>query len=290
MAIACPVCELHAESTFKIEGMDCHEEVALVERSLKKLAGLEALEADVVGQRLRIKYDAARLTTARIAEAVAQTGMRAWLEHEEPAPSASATMRQRLVLLSGVSLGIGFVLLAWEPGSLFAWIPFLASVLLAGVPTARRAAASARAGVLDIYVLMMVAVVGAVALGEFSEAASVIFLFAVAQLLEARAMDRARGAIRALMDLAPAEALVRRHHHELRVAVDDVRVGETVIVRPGEKIPLDGRVCAGESHVNQAPVTGESLPVEKSDGDDVFAASENSPSATAPTTATIIRT
>ncbi len=84
----CHVCELHAESTFKIEGMDCHEEVAILERRLKRLSGLEALDADVIGQRLRIKYDAAKLSTGSIAEAVAQTGMRAWLEHEEPAPVA----------------------------------------------------------------------------------------------------------------------------------------------------------------------------------------------------------
>ncbi len=276
MASACPVCELHAESTFKIEGMDCHEEVALLEKRLKRLSGLEALDADVVGQRLRIKYDAARLTTAGIAEAVAQTGMRAWLEHEEPAPGAGSTAtRQQLVALSGLSLGVGLVLLTADGLGGYAWIAFLASALLGGVPTARRAWASVRSGVLDIYVLMMVAVAGAVALGEFAEGASVIFLFAVAQLLETRAMDRARGAIRALMDLAPAEALVRRNGGDARVAVDDVRVGEVVIVRPGEKIPLDGRVFAGESHVNQAPVTGESLPVEKSTGDDVFAGTIN---------------
>jgi Zn2+/Cd2+-exporting ATPase len=275
MAAACPVCELHAESIFKIEGMDCHEEVALLEKRLKKLSGLEALDADVVGQRLRIKYDAARLTTAGIAEAVAQTGMRAWLEHEEPAPTASATTRQRFVVLSGVALGIGLILSMTREGASFAWIPFIVSALLGGVPTARRALTSARAGVLDIYVLMMVAVAGAVALGEFSEGASVVFLFAVAQLLETRAMDRARGAIRALMDLAPVEALVRRDGRELRVPVDDVRVGDTAIVRPGEKFPLDGRVVSGESHVNQAPVTGESLPVEKGAGDDVFAGTIN---------------
>ena len=88
MAESC-VCELHAESVFKIEGMDCHEEVAILEHRLKGLTGLERLDADVVGQRLRIQYDAAKLTTARIAEAVAQTGMRAWLEHEEPRPAAA---------------------------------------------------------------------------------------------------------------------------------------------------------------------------------------------------------
>ena len=94
----CQVCELHAESTFKVEGMDCHEEVAILERRLKRLSGLESLDADVIGQRLRIKYDAAKLSTGSIAEAVAQTGMRAWLEHEEPAPvAASAGTRMQLL-------------------------------------------------------------------------------------------------------------------------------------------------------------------------------------------------
>jgi Zn2+/Cd2+-exporting ATPase len=275
-APACPVCELHAESTFKVEGMDCHEEVAILERRLKRLSGLEALDADVMGQRLRIKYDAARLTTSSIAEAVAQTGMRAWLEHEEPAPApASGVTRQRLVLLSGLALGLGLLghLLGVEGWA--SWLPFLVSVVLGGVHTGRRALASARAGALDIHVLMVVAVAGAVLLGEWHEAASVVFLFALAQLLETRAMDRARGAISALMDLAPADALVRRDGHERRVAVEDVRVGEIVIVRPGEKVPLDARVSAGESQVNQAPVTGESLPIDKGPGDEVFAGTIN---------------
>ena len=122
---------------------------------------------------------------------------------------------------------------------------------------------------------MMVAVAGAIALGEWAEGASVVFLFALAQVLEARAMERARGAIRALMDLAPAEALVRRDGAERIVPIDAVAVGDVVIVRPGEKIPLDGRVHAGESHVNQAPITGESLPVYKSQGDEVFGGAIN---------------
>jgi Zn2+/Cd2+-exporting ATPase len=275
-APACPVCELHAESTFKIEGMDCHEEVAILERRLKRLSGLEALDADVVGQRLRIKYDAARLTTSSIAEAVAQTGMRAWLEHEEAAPPpASAVSRQRLVILSGVALGIGLLGHLLGAEGWIAWVPFVASVALGGIHTGRRALVSARAGALDIHVLMVIAVAGALLLGEWHEAASVVFLFALAQLLETRAMDRARGAIRALMDLAPADALVRRDGLEQRVPVDDVRVGDLVIVRPGEKVPLDARVSAGESQVNQAPVTGESLPIDKGPGDEVFAGTIN---------------
>jgi Cd2+/Zn2+-exporting ATPase len=275
-ASTCPVCELHAESTFKIEGMDCHEEVAILERRLKRLNGLEALDADVVGQRLRIKYDAARLTTSGIAEAVAQTGMRAWLEHERAQPAhASAAARTRLVALSGIALAAGFAMQVFDFAASSVWAPYATAIVLGGIYTARRAIASVRMGHLDINVLMLVAVAGAMALGEWAEGASVVFLFALAQLLETRAMERARGAIRALMDLAPAEALVRRDGVEQMRPVDDVRVGDVVVVKPGEKIPLDGRVIAGATEVNQAPVTGESLPAEKTRGDDVFAGTIN---------------
>jgi Zn2+/Cd2+-exporting ATPase len=275
MSTSCPVCELHAESTFKIEGMDCHEEVAILERTLHRLSGLEALDADVMSQRLRVKYDAARLSTSRIAEAVAQTGMRAWLEHEQPQPTASARGRQRLVVASGVMLAAGLGMLTVAALEPFTWMAFAASIALGGVHTGRRAITSLRARVLDINVLMLVAVAGAIVLGEWSEGASVVFLFALAQYLETRAMDRARGAIRALIDLAPSEALVRRNGADTLIDIDDAVVGDVVIVRPGEKIPLDGHVIAGESHVNQSPVTGESLPVEKHRGLDVFAGTIN---------------
>ena len=102
MTATCTVCELHAESTFKIEGMDCREEVTLLERRFSNLAGLEDFSADVMGQRLHVKYDAARLSTATIADAVADTGMRAWLEHEEPvvgtAPDRARRRARRLDL------------------------------------------------------------------------------------------------------------------------------------------------------------------------------------------------
>jgi Cd2+/Zn2+-exporting ATPase len=275
-ATTCPVCELHAESTFKVEGMDCHEEVAILERRLKGLNGLEALDADVVGQRLRIKYDAARLTTSKIAEAVAQTGMRAWLEHEEAQPAAAtAAARTRLVAISGSALVCGLAMRGFGVATSFAWVPFAIAIGLGGTYTARRALSSIRARHLDINVLMLVAVAGAMALGEWSEGASVVFLFALAQLLETRAMERARGAIGALMDLTPVEALVRRDRLEQLRPVDEVRIGDTVIIKPGEKIPLDGRVIAGSSEVNQAPVTGESLPAEKAAGDEVFAGTIN---------------
>jgi Cd2+/Zn2+-exporting ATPase len=277
VAAGCQVCEVHAESVFKIEGMDCHEEVAILEKRLTKLAGLEAISADVLQQRLTIKYDAAKLNTSAIAEAVAQTGMRAWLEHEHPVgPAPSAATRRLLVVLSGVLVGLGMVFEFAGLDRRAVVAAYGLAIASGGVYSVRRALHAARSLALDINVLMLVAVAGAMLLGEWGEGASVVFLFALAQLLEARAMDRARGAIRALMDLAPAEALIKEASGGLRKApIDTIAVGATIVVRPGEKVPLDGRVVAGESHVNQAPVTGESLPVEKRVDDEVYAGTIN---------------
>ena len=278
MAVACQVCELHAESVFKIEGMDCHEEVAILEKRLGKLPGLEGISADVLQQRLTITYDAAKLNTSVIAEAVAQTGMRAWLEHEQPiGPAPSAATRRLFVVLSGVLVCAGMALEFAGVDRRAVIGAYGLAIASGGFYSVRRALHAARSLALDINVLMLVAVAGAMVLGEWGEGASVVFLFALAQLLEARAMDRARGAISALMDLAPADALVRdAASGELRkLAVDAIAIGDIVVVRPGEKIPLDGCVTAGESHVNQAPVTGESLPVEKRPDDDVYAGTIN---------------
>ncbi len=140
---------------------------------------------------------------------------------------------------------------------------------------ARRAWGSIRKGRLDINALMVIAVAGAIVIGEWEEAAMVVFLFAVAQWLESRSLDRARAAIRSLLDLAPPEARIHDATGERMVGLDRVGPGQMMIVRPGERIPLDGTVQDGRSEVNQAPITGESLPVDKAAGDDVYAGTIN---------------
>src|SRR5258706_5203438 len=107
----CTVCELHAESTFTVEGMDCREEVAMLERRFKNLPGLEDFTADLMGRRLHVKYDAAKVSSSTIAAAVADAGMRAWLEHEEPIVSGdeAANRRRTLLIASGAFLGAGFL-------------------------------------------------------------------------------------------------------------------------------------------------------------------------------------
>jgi Cd2+/Zn2+-exporting ATPase len=272
---ACTVCEVHAESVFRIEGMDCSEEVTVLERRLEPMAGVESISADLIGQRLRVQHDAARLSASDLVAAVAQTGMKAWLEHEEGVGARSTdTARQALVVLSGALLASGLALRLLG----FPWLSIGActgSILAGGIYTVRRAWSAARSFTLDINVLMLVAVAGAMAIGEWTEGATVVFLFSFAQWLELRSMDRARRAIRTLMDLAPLRARVKRAGGEATVPVEAVGVGEIVLVAPGEKVPLDGTVLAGESAVNQAPITGESLPVDKTPGDTVFAGTIN---------------
>ena len=115
MATTCTVCELHAESTFRIEGMDCREEVALIERRFKNLPGLEGFHADLMGQKLHVKYDAAKLTASVIAGAVADAGMRAWLEHEEPVGTGDrATRTRQLLLAASAAWYLGALIFAWS--------------------------------------------------------------------------------------------------------------------------------------------------------------------------------
>jgi len=276
----CASCELHAEAVFRVEGMDCNEEVVILERRLRPLAGLEALSADLMGQRLHVSYDAAKLSTAAMVDAVGQTGMRMWLEHEGPGGSGTdVQVRLRLTAGAGAAIALAVVLRAWPAAG--AWTGpasvalLLAATVAGGIFPFRRALVAARTRAVDINVLMVVAVAGALALGEWLEAASVVFLFALAQWLEARTLERARQAIRTLLDLSPQEAIVRRDGADERVPVEMIGVGDVVVVRPGDKVPLDGRVVDGHGDVNEAPITGESLPVDKGPGDEVYAGTIN---------------
>jgi Cd2+/Zn2+-exporting ATPase len=194
-------------------------------------------------------------------------------------PASDTSGRKRVRRYGRVAAAGSTIVLGWLAGwaglSIAAVVLYIAAIALAIVTPARRAWRSARARILDINVLMVIAVAGAAALGDWLEAATVVWLFGVAQLLEARSLERARTAIRSLMDLAPEVAVVRRDGHDREVPVADVRTGDVVVVRPGQRLPVDGVVVAGESAVNQAPVTGESWPAEKAAGDGVFAGSIN---------------
>ena len=271
----CTQCAIHVESVFHVAGMCCADEALLLERRLGPLAGVERLSVDVIGQKMHVAYDAAVLTSARITDAVAEIGMRAWLEHERPVdPPASADDMWPLAL-AGVVAGVGVGLQLLVADARWAWPSFALAIVVAGRQPFRKALNSVRRRTLDIHVLMLLAVAGALALGDWAEAATVVWLFAASQWLEVRTMERAREAIRSVITLAPTEALVRHGGHEHRMPVSRIAPGAILLVAPGEKIPLDGVVTAGHSDVNQAPITGESLPVDRAPGDEVFAGTIN---------------
>ncbi|MXR20497.1 heavy metal translocating P-type ATPase [Halobacterium bonnevillei] len=152
---------------------------------------------------------------------------------------------------------------------------FLVAIVTSGYPVVRGGYYSAKNRSLDIDLLMGTAIIAATGIGYFVEAATLAVLFSIAELLEDYAMDRARDSLRELMELSPDEATVRRDGEAVTVPADEVAVGETVVVRPGEKIPLDGTVVEGGSAVDESPITGESVPVDKSVGDEVYAGSIN---------------
>src|SRR5262245_53388164 len=202
--------------------MDCREEVTLIERRFKNLHGIEDFSADLMGQRLHVKYDAAKLNANAIAGAIADAGMRAWLEHEEPIASGDSSSRTRtwLLVAAGWFLAAGLLASALNAPAVLAPMLFACSIALGVQLTVRKAWQAVRLRSLDINVLMLIAAAGAIVLGQWNEAAAVVFLFAIAQTLEARTLERARLALRALMDLTPAEALLREADGERTAPVD----------------------------------------------------------------------
>jgi Cd2+/Zn2+-exporting ATPase len=267
--------------TLDVSGMDCSGCARSVENALRGLNGVQDVRVDVMRGKVAVRYAAGMLARGDLAVAVTRVGYRVSDDGAGRRAAAGETRwwerRGRLVLavLSGTlwagSLAAGHLLhLEWLAASLA-----VGAIVSGGWHIVPRGVRAAMNRALDMNFLMSVAAVGAVLIGEYEEGASAMFLFAVAQLLETYSMDRARNAIRALMELAPAEATVLRGGSEVRVPVEQVETGETVVVRPGEKIPVDGVVLAGRSGVDQAPITGESMPVDKEPGAEVFAGSLN---------------
>jgi Cd2+/Zn2+-exporting ATPase len=195
-------------------------------------------------------------------------------ETDPPAPTGARvrgwfTAVAAILAITGCAIGLVMAAPWWVD------VLLVAATIVGSVFPAQRAWQSIKRFSLDINVLMVIAVMGAMAIGEYEEAAMVVTLFAAAQWLEAQSLDRARQAIGRLLNLASSDVLVRDGAGERLIDIELVTPGALMIVRPGEKFALDGIVRNGHSDVNQAPITGESLPVEKTEGDEVFAGTIN---------------
>ena len=266
--------EANRVTSFTVEGMDCADEIRQIQDTLGKLSDVSKLHFDLIGRRLTVEGSIAE---SEVQRTIRTLGMTAHPQGEQVRPATFWEKQGRLITTaaSGIFLAAaGMLILSGNQRNVT--VPLLAISAVAGgwfiAPRGLRAAAS---GLLDMNFLMTIAAVGAAAIGEWGEGASAMFLFSVAQLLESHSMDRARNAIKALMNLSPAEATVKRGETERTVPVAEVMVQETIVIRPGQRVPLDGTVVEGKSSLNQAPITGESFPVDVQLGSQVFAGSIN---------------
>jgi len=269
--------------TFRITGLDCAEEVAVLKREVGPVVGgEERLAFDVLNGRMIVSAAANGVSASTIVEAVKRAGLGATpvdgnLPIVEPPPTFWQ-QRGRLVLTaaSGLALGTANVAQHLASSKTVADVLFGIAIISGVWLVLPKAWGAVRRLQPDMHLLMMVAVFGAVLIREYFEAAAVAFLFSLSLLLESWSVGRARRAIAALMDLAPPTAwLLRPDGSGTQVSPQEVPIGAAILVKPGEKIALDGRVLDGMSDVNQAPITGESQPVPKSKGDDVFAGTIN---------------
>ncbi len=261
-------------SVVRVEGMDCASCAATVEKRVFALPGVRRATVNFAAGRLDAEHDPG-LLVEEIERAVEGAGYRvARTEGAEVAPFWR-TRRAALTGTSAVLFLIGLALSLAGASQVLATGAYAAAILVGGLPIFRAAVAGLRARQLDMNVLMGAATIGAAGIGEWAEAASVVVLFSAGNALQAYAVDRTRGAVRSLARLAPDEVLVRRGGGEVVVAADEVGVGEMVVVRPGERLAVDGVVVEGESAMDESPVTGEGVPVEKGPGAEVYSGALN---------------
>lgn len=281
------VSKRYRRKTWFVRGMDAAQAGYVIEHVLERMPGVLDANVAYAAERLVVEYDSEEVKPRHIEAKVRAVGY----ELEEPEPGhvcshhankggLAPKLEMPLVIVAGVLIAAG-LLLRWltDVPPLVPTVVFALALVSSGLFSIRGALVSLRQGVFDIETLMVLAGVGAALLGAWFEGAFLLFLFSLGHALEHRAMDKARRAIESLGKLRPETARVKRGDEVKEVAVGEVRRGDLVVVRPGDRVPLDGVIRSGNSSLDQATITGESVPVAKSPGDTVFAGTINAEAA-----------
>lgn len=262
-----------------IEAMCCENEARLVKKSVQAMNGVEACEVNLVSRSLRVSFTPSLISVNDILKALDKIGMKGGLQKGNKDKRPAVWWKQpRLftLVICGFFIFSGFVIeiiFSLPHGS--AKLLYLSAILVGGYYPAKMGITALRTLTPNIRTLMVVGGIGAMLLGLWGEAALLVLIYSLGDVLEAYATDRVRGAVKALMGIAPQDASVRKNGETVTIAVSKIGVGDTVIIKPGERIPLDGEVVSGNSSVDQSPITGESIPVAKFPGDEVFGGSIN---------------
>ncbi|MBU9673377.1 cadmium-translocating P-type ATPase [Planococcus sp. CP5-4] len=257
---------------YRVDGMDCGSCAATIEKHLSKNPSVEHVKVNFSTGKMQILHTA---EDKEIIQEVERAGFQASLISKDKKIEEKTQKRITASSVAGLFLATGFF------GS-FAGLPdvlvtilYALTIVIGGYKPARSAYYAVKSKSLDMNVLMVSAAIGAALIGEWFEGATVVWLFALGNALQNRSIERTRESIRGLINLAPSEALVKVGSQLIVKPVEEVAVGDAIVVKPGEKIPLDGEILSGASSVNQAPITGESLPVDKEKDDSVYAGTIN---------------
>ena len=272
----------YAHRICRIDGMDCADCAQTIERAISRLEGVTNVAVSFPAETMRVEYRPGVVDLERIAGLLDRLGYRVEGVSSERRGWKAWPPRERTTLSAAALLGLALVV---DLATSVTAVPlYAAAILVGGLPLARSGVTALLATRrTDINLLMTIAAVGATTIGAWLEAALVVVLFSIGELLEGRAVDRARRELASLVSLTPEMARVRRRRgegplalvEEVEISVAEVAVGDLAVVRPGERIPVDGVVREGTSAVDQAPITGESTPVDKAVGDAVFAGTLN---------------
>ncbi|MBX9865684.1 MAG: heavy metal translocating P-type ATPase [Burkholderiales bacterium] len=267
-------------TVFSVLGLDCPAEEKLIRNKFKNISGITNLEFNFIRQELMVTHDLSDVQI--ILSAIKDIGMEASVKNS----GASKQIKKKptfaykswgLVAIAGL-MALGAEVYAYfsqNEKSILVIFLSIGAIILVGKPTFKKGWLALRSFTLNINFLMMIAITGAAIIGEWPEAAMVTVLFALAELIERYSLDKARHAIEGLMEIAPNEALVKNGNEWKLTPVIEITQGDIIKVKPGERIPIDGILMSGNSSINQAPITGESIPVEKNIDDIVYAGTIN---------------
>ncbi|USK62448.1 heavy metal translocating P-type ATPase [Peribacillus asahii] len=259
--------------TFDIEGMDCGSCAKSIENHLTTIPAVKSVSVNFSTGKMKIEHSN---SVEDIMSEVSKIGYKASLPTNKQSIQTHKNKNENgFIILSGVLIALGFIgsfngISTWMSIMLYA-----IAMVISGYKPVKSAFYAIKSRSLDMNVLMSAAAIGAALIGQWLEGATVVWLFAIGNLLQTKSIERTRNSIRNLMDLAPPEAWVSVGSEIIKRPVEEITVGDIIIVKPGDKIPLDGEIIQGESSVNQAPITGESIPVDKGMGDTVYAGTIN---------------
>ncbi|WP_173916875.1 cation-translocating P-type ATPase [Halobacillus sp. Marseille-Q1614] len=259
--------------TYKVEGMDCGSCAATIQKHLSRNPKVKEVRVNFSSGKMHIDHTA---TSEEIIKEVKRSGFQASLETRGKQNAASVKAKKNwTTTISGVLLAIGFLLSFTNLSPAVATAFYASVIVIGGTKPAKSAIYAIKSRSLDMNVLMASAAIGAALIGEWFEGATVVWLFALGNTLQNRSIERTRESIRGLINLTPSEAAVKVRDEWVRKPVEDLQVNDLILIKPGEKVPLDGKVETGISSINQAPITGESMPVDKEQGDTVYAGTIN---------------